>query len=90
MKDKEVIVDLARKYEARKLLLFGSSLNDDANASDIDIGVSGVNPRYFIRFLGEAMWLLSKPVDLIDLDMDTKFTQLIQKSGVVLYEHARG
>jgi predicted nucleotidyltransferase len=88
--DRNTIVDLAKKYSVRKVLLFGSASDADFVANDIDVGVSGVNPRDFIKLLGEAMWLVSKPLDLVDLDQDTKFTRMIKESGIILYERPAG
>jgi uncharacterized protein len=83
--DKAVIVDLARKYRAEKVLLFGSSLSDRIEARDIDLGVAGISPRDFFRFYADLLLRLSKPVDVVDLTRRTAFTSLVLRDGVPLY-----
>lgn len=83
--DKTAILDLARRYDVRQILLFGSSADPKREAADIDLAVDGIVPERFFSFYGELIFALSKPVDLIDLSADTKFTRLIHREGVPLY-----
>ncbi len=83
--DKEKIRDIARKYNARRVLLFGSSLLPDKESRDIDIAVEGILAKDFFRFYGDLMLTLSKPVDVIDLSVKSKFHQLVQEEGAPLY-----
>jgi predicted nucleotidyltransferase len=82
--DKEKIRDIARKYNARRVLLFGSSLSPDKESRDIDIAVEGILAKDFFRFYGDLMLTLSKPVDVIDLSVKSKFHQLVQEEGAPL------
>lgn len=84
-KDKKTIQDIARKYHASRVLLFGSALSDSAESRDIDIAVEGISDADFYAFYGELLYSLSKPVDVIDLSRKTKFTELVLKEGVALY-----
>ena len=83
--DKATIVDIAGRYGAVRVLLFGSSADPKREANDIDLAVEGVAPERFFDFYGELLFSLSKPVDLIDLSNDTKFNKLIYREGVRLY-----
>jgi predicted nucleotidyltransferase len=83
--DKAVIVELAGRYKAKKVLLFGSSAMSSDEAGDIDLAVDGVPPSEFFRFYADLLLGLSKPVDLIDLAGDSKFTFLVRRDGVPLY-----
>ena len=83
--DREIIVRLAREYGASSVVLFGSSLAEDREARDIDLGVMGIKPRLFFRFYGDLLMHLSKSVDLIDLSRRSRFTDLIAKKGMVIY-----
>ena len=83
--DKSAIIDLATRYKVKRVLLFGSSTDPDRDARDIDLAVEGIRPADFFRFYGELIFGLSKPVDLVDLSTDSKFTRLIQRDGVSLY-----
>ncbi len=86
--DRVIIQSLAKKYGATRVLLFGSTLHAGASGHDIDLGVSGISARDYFAFCGELMFASAKPVDVVDLDKDSKFTRLIIKEGVPIYEHA--
>jgi predicted nucleotidyltransferase len=83
--DRKCIVETARKYGARKVFLFGSSAAAHTEAQDIDLAVQGIPPSRFFRFYGELIYSLSKPVDLVDLDCDSPFTQMVSEVGVPVY-----
>jgi uncharacterized protein len=83
--DKRKIREVSKKYHAKRVLLFGSSLDVTRESQDIDIAVEGISPEDFFRYYGELMLKLSKPIDVIDLSGSSKFTKLIQQEGVVLY-----
>ena len=84
-KDRDTIAEVAREYGAAKVVLFGSSLAEDREPNDIDLAVEGIEPRPFFRFCGELIMRLSKPVDLADLAYRSRFTELVERNGVVLY-----
>lgn len=86
--DRSIIEMLARKYGATLVVLFGSSVFSNQTAHDIDIGVSGISAKDFFAFCGELMFAVGKPVDVVDLDKVSKFTQLILQEGIPVYEHA--
>ena len=83
--DKKIIEQLARKYHAKRVVLFGSSLSPAREYRDIDIGVEGIEEKDFYTFYGELLCALSKPVDIIDLSKKTRFIELILREGVPLY-----
>ena len=85
--DRRKIIELAHGYNVRNLILFGSSIGSD-DPGDIDLAVGGLAPDKFFRFYGELMWQLSRPVDLVDLSRKSRFTELIQTEGILLYESA--
>jgi predicted nucleotidyltransferase len=82
--DKKAINACAKKYSARSVYLFGSSLGK-GKANDIDLGVEGVEPLMFYKFYRDLMFALSKPVDLVDLSKKSKFNDLVIKDGVKVY-----
>jgi len=84
-KDKKAIQDIARKYHASRVLLFGSALSDTVEGRDIDIAVEGIADRDFYAFYGELIFALSRPVDVVDLSKKTRFIELILKEGIPLY-----
>ena len=60
--DKKKIQEISRKYQAIRVLLFGSSLDPKKQGQDIDIAVEGISPEDFYLFYGDLMLSLSKPV----------------------------
>lgn len=83
--DKTNIQKISKKYHAKRVLLFGSSILPEKENRDIDIAVEGVSPKDFYRFYGDLLFSLSKPVDVIDLSDDSKFVQMVRREGVILY-----
>ena len=84
-KDKEIIIQCARKYNVNSVILFGSSTREDEEFNDIDIGVRGIEPRLFFKFYAELFKYLSKPVDLVDLSKKSLFNELVEETGVKIY-----
>ncbi|MCU0598870.1 MAG: nucleotidyltransferase domain-containing protein [Desulfobacterales bacterium] len=84
-KEKKTIQEIAQKYDASRVLLFGSALSDTTESRDIDIAVEGIADRDFYAFYGELIFALPKPVDVVDLSKKTRFIEFILKEGVPLY-----
>jgi len=84
-KDRDTITELAREYRVAKVVLFGSSIVEDREPNDIDLGVKGIEPRLFFRFYGQLMKRLSRPVDVVDLSQRTLFTELVEETGLTIY-----
>ncbi len=45
--DKKTIYKISKKYRAKRVLLFGSSLKPEIESRDIDIAVEGILPKDF-------------------------------------------
>ncbi len=82
---KKKIVEIAKRYKASKIILFGSSAEAGIEGNDIDLAVDGVSPSEFYRFYGDLLFGLTKPVDIVNLSHKNKFTQMISREGVILY-----
>lgn len=82
------IIELAKKYNLNKVILFGSRARGDfQRASDIDLAVSGGNiPMFALDVEEETSTLLQ--FDVIDLDKDLQDNLLksIREEGIVLYK----
>ena len=82
------IIELAKKYNLNKVILFGSRARGDfQRASDIDLAVSGGNiPMFALDVEEETSTLLQ--FDIIDLDKDLQDNLLksIREEGIVLYK----
>lgn len=83
--DRRDIERLAARYGARRVLLFGSGADPDAEGRDIDLGVEGIRPGDFFRFYGELIFTLSKPVDLVDLSDGSRFSTIVLREGIPIY-----
>lgn len=84
-KDKEIIISLAKKFNVREIYLFGSSLENEKNANDIDLAIRGISSSLFFDFYGKLLRYLSKPVDIVNLSKESRFTKLIEKEAVKIY-----
>ncbi|MCL0075196.1 hypothetical protein M1N53_03465 [Thermodesulfovibrionales bacterium] len=84
-KEKDIILQYAKKYRVSSISLFGSSIEKDKESNDIDIGVKGIEPRLFFKFYADLFKHLSKPVDLIDLSKKSLFNDLVEETGVRIY-----
>lgn len=81
-------IEIAKKYNAGKLYLFGSSLHKDSTkANDYDFAVSDIPPSNFFEFYGKLIMALSKNVDLIDLSgKKSKFKEIVLEEGKLVYD----
>ena len=84
-KDKKTIKEISKKYSAKRVLLFGSSMDSEKESHDIDIAIEGISPKDFFSYYGDLILALSKPVDVIDLSEKSKFSKLILQEGTLLY-----
>ena len=84
--DKNIILEISKKYRATRVLLFGSSLNSEYESHDIDIGIEGIPSKDFFSYYGELIISLSKPIDIIDISGTSKFINMVKKEGIPLYD----
>jgi predicted nucleotidyltransferase len=80
------IISLSKEFDAEKVLLFGSCLEDVESAHDIDIAVKGVKPERFFEMYGRILGEVDSEVDLIPLE-DTRehFAKRILEKGRLIY-----
>ena len=82
------IIELAKKYNLDKVILFGSRARGDfQRASDIDLAVSGGDIAMFAIDVKEETSTLLQ-FDVIDLDKDLQENLLksIREEGIILYK----
>lgn len=81
--------ELARRYGARKLVLFGSRARGDfRDRSDIDLAVYGMpteNRTSFWMDAEDLPTLLTLDIVHVVPDMNPEFLSNIEKDGVILY-----
>jgi len=81
------IVNISKEFDAKKVLLFGSCLEDIETAQDIDIAVSGIKPREFFKYYGKVSIAVDDEVDIVDLgDIRKHLYKRILSKGRVIYE----
>ncbi len=84
-KEKNIIIELAKKYNVKRIILFGSASKATNDNRDIDLAVEGLPDNLFFKFYSELIFNLSLPVDLIDLNKRSRFTEIVVSEGVLLY-----
>ncbi len=82
----EVDISLATKIlkaaGATEVYIFGSAATDRMRPeSDIDLAVRGLAPEIYFRVGGQVMLAVSRPVDILDLDSPTPFTEFLVRKG---------
>lgn len=81
------IVEISKEFEAERVLLFGSSLEDVESAKDIDVAVSGIKPREFFKYYGRVCMAVDDEVDIVDLDdVREHLHKRILSKGKIIYE----
>jgi predicted nucleotidyltransferase len=67
---------------AEAVYLFGSIAEGSFRPdSDVDLAVSGLPPDKFFHTMGQLLQLMPRPLDLVDLDVDTPFTRYLKQKG---------
>jgi len=84
-RDKAIIANLARRYGAAGVWLFGSNADQRRRGRDLDLAVEGVAPGRFFQFAGELMLSLSQPVDVVAVGRKSKLSALIRRDGIPIY-----
>ena len=78
-------IALAKEYGVAKLILFGSALEDQGRAKDLDLACDGLSGWKIFEFGARVEEELNISVDIIPLQPITPFTQYIEKKGQLLY-----
>jgi uncharacterized protein len=73
-----------KEYGAKEVYIFGSLAEGTfTRHSDIDMAVAGLPPKVFFAAMGEAHQLLRRPLDLINLDDGSLFSEYLKKEGLL-------
>ena len=84
----EIASELAARYGARKVYLFGSlARGDQGPGFDIDLAAKGVSPARFFKAVAFVTGQSRKwKIDLVDIDdCGDSLRAMIEKEGVVLW-----
>ncbi|MGA1841611.1 MAG: nucleotidyltransferase family protein [bacterium] len=76
---------MAKEFGIKKLILFGSALEDSEKARDLDLACDGLSGWKIFEFGAKVEEELRITVDIVPLNPATRFTQYIEKKGKVIY-----
>lgn len=79
-------VEVARRYGATRVLLFGSAVDHPETARDLDLVVGGVDGWDFFRMSAEMEQVVRVPLDVVPLEPENAFIRHIRDRGRWLYE----
>ncbi len=82
----ERCVAAAQTFGAKRLILFGSALDEPETARDVDLACEGVEGWDVFRLGARLEEELGVEVDLVPLSPDDKFSQHVARRGRVIYE----
>ena len=83
--DVEKAISYLKKIGCSEIYIFGSAVTGKANEqSDLDIAVRGIPAEKFFEVYGELMFLLEHKIDLVDLQLQEKFGQILLQSNEML------
>ena len=86
-KDLIKLINICKEFNAEKVFLFGSCLEELRFANDIDIAVKGIKQKEFFLFYGKVSMMLDNEVDIIDLDdVREHIYKRILSKGKIVYE----
>jgi len=79
-------IEILKTGGCREIHLFGSVAEGRAYAgSDIDLGIRGCPPQHFFSLLGKLLMQLNHPVDLVDLDKETRLSSFLEKHRLLIH-----
>lgn len=82
--DLETVTEYLKSIGCSEIYLFGSAAGGDTReSSDLDIAVRGIPAKRFFAVYGEVLSRSSRPVDLVDLDLQETLGRQILAGGNV-------
>ncbi|UCH95022.1 MAG: nucleotidyltransferase domain-containing protein [Candidatus Aminicenantes bacterium] len=80
--DVKKALEILKDVGCQEVYIFGSLVNGPVTPkSDIDLAVKGIPPESFFKVFGKLIMQLDHPVDLIDLEEDNRFANMLQREG---------
>ncbi len=81
-RDMEKAISILEEIGCSEIYIFGSMIDGPVTPeSDIDIAVKGIPTGSFFKVLAKLMMQMDHPVDLISLEKDNRFGNMLQKEG---------
>ena len=82
----QMVRSAAQDFDVDAVWLFGSAVEGEASARDIDLAVEGLAQERFFDFYRRLYFELPKAVDLVDLSQDPPIASIVRARGVRIYE----
>ena len=79
-------IEVAKRYGAKRLVLFGSAVENPENARDIDLICSGVRGWQFLLMGADMENETGAIVDTVPADEPSEFVEYNLSRGKILYE----
>jgi predicted nucleotidyltransferase len=73
--------EIARRFGARRLLVFGGAIDPARETRDIDFACEGVPGWKLFQFGAALEEALKMPVDLVSLDEHSDFGRMVESKG---------
>ena len=81
-KDISIATAILMSEGCKEVYIFGSLAGGAfSDSSDIDLAIIGLEKKKYFKVYGELLEKIKRPIDLIGLDYDTKFSKKIKKIG---------
>jgi predicted nucleotidyltransferase len=81
-RDVEKAVKILEDVGCKEIYIFGSMVDGPVTAkSDIDLAAKGIPPGFYFKVLARLTMQLDHPVDLISLEEDNRFGNMLQREG---------
>ena len=81
-RDIEKAVKILEDVGCEEVYIFGSMVDGPVTPeSDIDMAVKGIPPGSFFKVFAKLMMQLDHPVDLVNLEEDNRFGNMLRKEG---------
>ena len=83
-RDLSLAAEIPKEEGCKEVYVFGSiSKGTSTSSSDLDVATIGLPKERFFSAYGKLLSSMKRRVDLVALDYDTEFGQLIRKSGTL-------
>jgi len=74
--------EILKAEGAREVYLFGSEVDGTPGKGlDVDLAVTGLPPTCYYHVVGLLLAVIRRPLDLVDLDESTPFTEYLKVKG---------
>lgn len=81
----DTIIEESKNFNAKKVILFGSALENPKECNDIDLACDIPGLEFFL-FAAKLEEKLKIPIDVIPINEQDPFMKIVNKYGLIIYE----